>query len=928
MQGFEAQEPAAPEALKQELAALYSDPRNLAHKANAERQANLRQWEGLHRQAVAAARQQGYAYESGQLFTPQAVAAREAVQAYLEARKTLLKDGEMPVYSQEKIAELLVEDRERLALTVVNGLEQPDKLRDHITWRQNNVTPFAYAAYVQAILKAAEYGLALPEYALAGNSSAAITQGVQRFKRYMALLARQQQIQQRLEAKYKAWVRATGDNHRAPNSLVEVECNMWRSLEDKARQLYQEASQAISSSTPRLHLLWEPERFAPKPVESLVKGDFPLREVSLPNTPDRPLQHLSSADLQQLYDPTLAGLGKPNAEGKADVKLSGENKQAEDRSDSAFKDWLLNMGSARVKDQQSDWFDAQGCFDVELFRNYLEAKGYRVKTLDDEGMRKDWGQRLRQVLFADDVRNQLRLFDASPQAQLVRLLSPPRSSLYGNVKAESGLSLEGFKAEAELSLDIDLARGEVELGKIDLPERRAAQSIKAAYTDYQGQRAELDLGRFSLHLSARAWGFAGASLLLAAKVQLARDKTGYGTTLSAVQPAEREGNTATRVDNAQSGQLVTGKGANVKIEDGAVASFNLFAGVQAGIKVTGALNWAPPAQLAELRRAPSLGMSTDDGWLSLARLEASGAVAAGLGMQREINLSLTKGTLLLRIKASVVAGAGASGSLDFAVGYEAVVDLINLVRRALRDNQYRRLDWVDPIAFEFISRLTLLGGAGLDVSIVYMLGMDIVMSLYEALTSAGRGGPIAYQLLSHRDQEALRCWFVGAPPEALGPMLMTLLSDPKAFEVEQGDEGADLMEDKKSSYDKAGCHLLQQTAIERILTWILRDAKGKNRMQEAMAQFAEACSRMNRFGAKVENQGQAYCEARLRMDQFMAVNVMSFGGQAKRNSDMRARYRVSVLELGAGSDEFCTRSEYYGKTYLPGVRAVYTGEGQ
>jgi len=316
-------------------------------------------------------------------------------------------------------------------------------------------------------------------------------------------------------------------------------------------------------------------------------------------------------------------------------------------------------------------------------------------------------------------------------------------------------------------------------------------------------------------------------------------------------------------------------------------------------------------------------MSTDDGWLSLARLEASGAVAAGLGMQREINLSLTKGTLLLRIKASVVAGAGASGSLDFAVGYEAVVDLINLVRRALRDNQYRRLDWVDQKAFEYISRLTLLGGAGLDVSIVYMLGVDIVMSLYEALTSAGRGGPIAYQLLTHWDQEALRCWFVGAPPEALGPMLMTLQSDPRPFEDEQAEEGPDLNQDKKRKFDKAECYLFQQMAIERVLTWILAEAKKTNRVKEAMAQFGESCSRMNRFGSKVDAPGQAYCDARLRMDQFMAVNVMSVGQRSRSNDLMRTRYRNTVAELGAEKDTLCVRSEYYGKTYLPGLRAVY-----
>lgn len=85
---------------------------------------------------------------------------------------------------------------------------------------------------------------------------------------------------------------------------------------------------------------------------------------------------------------------------------------------------------------------------------------------------------------------------------------------------------------------------------------------------------------------------------------------------------------------------------------------------------------------------------------------------------------------------------------------------------------------------------------------------------------------------------------------------------------------------------------------------------------------------MNRFGTKPEASGQSYCENRLALDNFMAVAVGSIGSQATQNNEMRSRYKMHAMTLGALKDGFCQRSSYYGRTFIPAGRAEYTGPAQ
>lgn len=80
---------------------------------------------------------------------------------------------------------------------------------------------------------------------------------------------------------------------------------------------------------------------------------------------------------------------------------------------------------------------------------------------------------------------------------------------------------------------------------------------------------------------------------------------------------------------------------------------------------------------------------------------------------------------------------------------------------------------------------------------------------------------------------------------------------------------------------------------------------------------------MNKFGTEDPDRGQAYCEQRLAMDNFMSEAVLRLVDE--RNNLMRSRYKKHVAELGARQDGFCQRFTHYGRTYLPAGRATYMG---
>lgn len=155
--------------------------------------------------------------------------------------------------------------------------------------------------------------------------------------------------------------------------------------------------------------------------------------------------------------------------------------------------------------------------------------------------------------------------------------------------------------------------------------------------------------------------------------------------------------------------------------------------------------------------------------------------------------------------------------------------------------------------------------------------------------------------MTYNKPAELEEWFVNATPAALGPMLMTLTSDPQSFTVV--DTSPDGIATHKTYYNQGKAYVLQQQAIERILTWILDNAKTNNTITQAQDLFISACVSMNKFGAPRPDLGQAYCENKYTLDSYMSVEVLKFESQQGVNA--RARYRRTVGMLGEKLDDCC-----------------------
>jgi hypothetical protein len=385
----------------------------------------------------------------------------------------------------------------------------------------------------------------------------------------------------------------------------------------------------------------------------------------------------------------------------------------------------------------------------------------------------------------------------------------------------------------------------------------------------------LDLGKLSLNLSAKAWGFAGASLMLSRSLTLDQ-ATGF-TSLAGVDVAQRRGE---------------------------VGTFDLFVGAQAGCKVAGELSRCPPASV--LPPAPIPNRAPFSAWRPLARLEVELVAAVGAGYSGNLMLSMKDGRFLLSIKAGLIVGAGIKGYMTFEVGYESVIALAELVRKEMAANRYKDLEWVDGEALAYLRDLSFLGATGIDVAFAYIRGYSMVKAVYDALNDGGRGGLIAYALMEDKNYHVMNDWVVNLQPQAFGPLLLALSSPPKAFSVQEGSN--------IKRFEKDDAHFLQQRAIERCISWI-------SQKPDAAPQFEEAIICMNRDGVRPEQAGLEYCKNRLHLDLFMRDKVKILVSVSEQ---MRARYRELVTRLGSRLDDHCNHRMLYRGSTSPSARQFKT----
>ncbi|MDI5985122.1 hypothetical protein QLQ85_09975 [Halomonas sp. M4R5S39] len=898
----------------------------------------------LYRRGMERAREEGYVIEGGGYYGPWEAEIESALETYRQCRDRVIRE----VASVERPGEL-IPVREALAeyqafLADCEAMSPVDSSRCQVIGdfihHQVEHLGAEVTAYQDSILALATLGVATPEWALANVTTSSMNgrlePGVNAFDYYNRLLKTAADLFQEVEDKLSEWATATARNASLPLHLFDDERQAFNQLTDQLDALYQLAERQVENMRPRRVLFWQADiddqrhalGYQRQSIDVLVRKDFPLREFSSP-LGNYPLSHVSLLHLMRdIRDGERATLMHHLEQ---DGVLPATLWQA---NETALSNWLARRGCERIE-RRAEWFEERlGFFVPDAFFDYLDAQGYEVQSLQQGSAKSAWAETLQRILFTGPSRERLRLFDASAQAQMLRLVGMPHASLNDALdthldepvtliereaslelfeweeksKAEGSVSAQmqqrrevagerniggprhgpwraaegssgtrssaGAKYQLELKGTYSLARGEISLGTLHLPHESDAVPFAAVLTQRENELR--DLGCYSLQVAAVAKGFAGATLALTAETGLGFDHN--GVKLTGLEWAQREAQGAT---------------------------FKAFAGATVGVNTRCSIRWQPPADIT--RQLPQLA---DRDWLTLSNqqheltawrtlghavlgLEAAGGIGGELGLR----LGVHQGRFVAYFKGKVVAGKGVGGQIAMELDLQQLNLWLMMLSQALRDNDYGFVDWVDRDAYEGMSYLAYLATTTLlDVGLLAAQGLDGIRRLYDLMTQSDRAGLIAYVIVRRTgsDREQLAKWVQHLSPEALGPLLNTLATSPGWFGYTVEDE----------EFDRGRAIDLQQIAISNCLEWLEEGyiASGHYAREDAKQLFERAVARMSQDGRHDSFQSwvQAYCHNRERLDQFMAQNNTN----SIEASDARGLYRDSSSRLGADVNEY------------------------
>ncbi|GGW70985.1 hypothetical protein [Vreelandella hamiltonii] len=893
------------------------------HLTNAEAVRLESELRDLYQAGLQRAQEAGYSVEGERYYGPWEAEIAEALETYRTCRAAAQREyhfnpgseGEATPFSlQEVLAEYqtfirlcesMPPDEAAQACRFVGHVQQLSEQQES-----------KYTDYLNSILTLASLGIATPELALSFTEEGAppLAGGVSAFDTYCSTLKQSVELHRAVEEKLSEWESGTAGQAKLPIFLFEQERQLYKSIQEELGDLFQQADAAIKKMEPSRVLVWhtdiEDDRHAlgyqKRRIELLVRRDFPLREFSSPQA-DQSLSHISLYQLmpamtpieRQRLDTTM------NADGVLPARLWKS-------PETALSQWLRGRGCEPIE-HRGEWHDEPlGFFQPERFFAYLEEQGHDIASLNGNSKER-WGADLQKVLFTGPGRDQLRLFDASAQAQMMRLvgmarfdLNEPRSEDERDTPWEvvaQQPTLTFFDADLEMSsggnyelsttrrdelaikrpsnghwqLDesnpnktsasvayrweakgtFSLARGELPLGRLVLPREEQAQQVVATLNEVNEQR---ELGRYVVIVDAVAKGFAGASLALATETGFSLGEDGLSITGIDWATREAEG-----------------------------ATIEAFAGAKLGVETRCSLSWEPPANLERLLpgRAALSDMSMANpnqsltGWRSLGTATLTMELAAGLGGKLGFALGMQNGKFVLRMAARVVIGKGAGGGLSVELDVDSLDLWLAMLHRAMVDNNYVKPEWIDEEAYESMSWLGYLATTTLlNVGLLAARGQAGIERLYNAMTGGQNAGPIAYVIATRdgEDLENMKAWVQQLTPDSLGALLYLLVSEPRAFEVEEPGRGRSAGRSQRFNAQQALD--FQQIAIANCLGWIVEGVTmsvygplcrfSREAPTPSQYLFTKAVVRMTANGQPPHNYPDtAYHNHKLALDRFM-----------------------------------------------------------
>ncbi|RLK46778.1 hypothetical protein DFR31_2484 [Alkalispirillum mobile] len=253
------------------------------------------------------------------------------------------------------------------------------------------------------------------------------------------------------------------------------------------------------------------------------------------------------------------------------------------------------------------------------------------------------------------------------------------------------------------------------------------------------------------------------------------------------------------------------------------------------------------------------------------------------------------------INSEVQVGVGGGGSVRLTLDPRHLDLWLTMLHQALVDVGYERVDWIDEDAFEQMSMLAYLSAVTLvDASLFLLRTTYSIRQWFERFTRRrDMASRIAYTLVNDPQRAAIAAWVRQLPPEALGPLLDTLTSEPRAFEVEVEHDGRKQVQ----RFGREQALVFHQQAILNCLQWIVsgvgEGVYGPKRIfsaddpNPAQKLFEKAVIRMGRDGRPTsESKHDAYGENRRRLDEFMSRDMEV---QARR--EILQKYSMAARRL-------------------------------
>ncbi|OAN17726.1 hypothetical protein A3K86_02055 [Photobacterium jeanii] len=786
-------------------------------------------------EAVTIARKKGYIYDSGTLYSPRETEIKKLLAKYFKVKKKFEIENYNSPKSQISTLQNEISSiadfykKSNLTYNVKDAATIAERRRKN----ELEVKIKSYKKLVDIIEKLAFVGIATPELALgiecnikddflkelASDTSinfktkkiteqskhsemTATEYGQEILSIYYHYEKQEQIITKSIRDKLKSLSNATNHYAIPPQFILEEEYTILKNILLKKDKFKDYAHKAIALCKGTFFLVWDISDYKSKPMESLMLDRYPLREYlrvenaqsSNSNIADG-LRHISLIHLPQ----------------SAEDRKSSIYKSRKSSDEAFFK--LLSYEVVKVP-IKSSWFCSKGLFLTEKLEKHLKNKNIIVNALN--GDITTWKETIQRILYSQTLSNRINPFNDSYQAQLIRLISKRDYSAFvdkaltidhqnthrtysGYVSKTKGS--DGSKkyelGKFEMKTEFALRTGNISLVEaitgekfICLPNNEnidTTQLIEFPYIDSNNNKKyfEYCIGAIQAKFSFDAFGFAGVNLAVSKQLELSKD----GLSIPSLYEIDNKGG-------------ISSEAASLKAE------------AKIGAEMACYVLWHLPTTSTNdnVEAIPDYIVPSNIKAMTLIRA----AIKCTIGYEAKcpIYFSMKKKKLYVSVTIPV---KYSQVEIYGEVNGEALGAWVWMFQRILRKSNYHRLDIADEDSFKRLSILSQLM-IYTTTNIGFYLAqkkdtLDKILDIFDFKKS----GNTAYAIAFGRD-DILSKWIVNMVPEALGPLINTLIQESYEINVK-------LSDDKTIPFNKHEVQALQQIALCKVVNFLYINAK-------------------------------------------------------------------------------------------------------